>query len=100
MVTDVVDELKGIANITYVVEPSECYEVPVQELLEEGMIQIDDGDELEQFYEVGARIKVKWSKEEIGDTNWRPGWYVGEVQEADIENDEITVQFVLATVIL
>ena len=53
-----------------------------------------DGDELEQFYEVGVRIKVKWSKEDIGDTNWRPGWYVGEVQEADPKNDEITVQFV------
>ena len=32
MVSDVVDEVKGIANITYVVEPSECYEVPVEEL--------------------------------------------------------------------
>ena len=37
---------------------------------------------------------MKWSKEEIGGTNWRPGWYVGEVQQADPENNEITVQFV------
>lgn len=27
-------------------------------------------------------------------TDWRPGWYVAEVQDADRDNDEITVQFV------
>jgi len=53
-----------------------------------------NGDETEQFYEVGAKVSVKWTKEEIGDTNWRAGWYVGEVQEADPQYDEITVQFV------
>ena len=55
---------------------------------------IDDGDEIEQFYEIRARIKIKWSKQEIGDTDWRPGWYVAEVQDADRDNNEITVQFV------
>ena len=32
-------------------------------------------------------------KEEIAGSNWRPGWYVAEVQESDQENDEITVKF-------
>lgn len=27
-------------------------------------------------------------------TDWRPGWYVAEVQDADRDNDEITVRFV------
>lgn len=94
VVTTVIKEDLGTANVTYVVEPSESYEVNVEELLQKGWIRIDDGDEIEQFYEIGARIKVKWSKEEIGDSEWRPGWYVGEVQSADRDNDEITVQFV------
>lgn len=94
VVNDVIDDDLGKANITYVVEPSESYEVSVEELLQRGWIRIDDGGEIEQFYEIGARIKIKWSKQEIGDTNWRPGWYVTEVQDADRDNDEITVQFV------
>ena len=49
---------------------------------------------MEQFYEVGTRVKVKWTREEIGDSNWRPGWYVGEVQGSIAEEDEITVQFI------
>ncbi|KAJ7354919.1 hypothetical protein OS493_029028 [Desmophyllum pertusum] len=94
VVTDVIDEDSGTANIIYVVEPSESYKVSVEEMLQKGWIKIDDRDEIEQFYEIGARIKIKWSKEEIGDTDWRPGWYVAEVQDADRDNDEITVQFV------
>lgn len=94
VVTDEIDEDSGTANIIYVVEPSESYKVSVEEMLQKGWIKIDDRDEIEQFYEIGARIKIKWSKEEIGDTDWRPGWYVAEVQDADRDNDEITVQFV------
>ena len=52
---------------------------------------IDDGDEIEQFYELGARIKIKWSKQEIRDTDWRPGWYVAEVQDADWDNCTICI---------
>jgi len=94
VVKEVIDKQAETARIVYVVEPSQTYEISVKELLEEGMIKIYDGDEIEQFYEVGARIKVKWTKEEIGDTNWRPGWYVGEVQGSDADQDEITVKFV------
>jgi len=74
------------------VEPSEAYEICVKEMLKKGLIRITDGDQMEQFYEVGAKVSVKWSREGIRDTNWRAGWYVGEVQEADPECDEI-VQF-------
>ena len=68
VVTTVIKEDLGTANVTYVVEPSESYEVNVEELLQKGWLRIDDRDEIEQFYEIGARIKVKWSKEEIGDS--------------------------------
>lgn len=53
-----------------------------------------DGDEIDQFYEIGDKIKVKWSREEVGESSWRPGWYVGEIPDSDIENDKIVVQFV------
>lgn len=67
VVNDVIDNDLGKANITYVVEPSESYEASVEEFLQRGWIMIDDRDEIEQFYEIGARIKIKWSKQEIGD---------------------------------
>lgn len=74
VVNDVIDDDLGKANITYVVEPSESYEVSVEELLQRGWIMIDDRDEIEQFYEIGARIKIKWSKQEIG--NRLEAWLV------------------------
>ena len=40
-----------------VVEPSESYEVSVDELLQRGWIMIDDRGEIEQFYETRARTK-------------------------------------------
>ena len=94
VVSDVLDKDAGRTSIVYVVEPSVVYGICVKAMLEEGTIRISNGDEMEQFYEVGAKVSVKWTKEEIGDTNRRAGWYVGEVQEADPQCDEITVQFV------
>lgn len=47
-------------------------------------------EEYEHFFEVGSQIKVRWSKEEMGETGWKPGCYRAEVQEADIRSDEIT----------
>ena len=85
---------KELVKITYVVEPSKLYEINIKELLNEGSLKVDKENELEQFYEIGALIRVKWSKEEIGDSSWRPGWYTGEVQGSDSENDLITVQFI------
>lgn len=43
----------------------------------------------EQFYEIGCKVKLMWTKDEIGDSEWRPGWYVGEVQQSDPDNDVI-----------
>ena len=35
----------------------------------------------EQMTQVGAKHKVKWTKEEVGDSGWRLGWYAATVQE-------------------
>ena len=62
VVREVVDYSAGIAKITYVVEPSETYEVCVKSLLQDENIKLNNNNEIEQFYEVGASIKVKWTK--------------------------------------
>jgi hypothetical protein len=54
----------------------------------------DNSDEYCEYFEVGRQVKVKWTKEEIGDTGWRAGWYSAEVQKSDISSDEITIVYV------
>ena len=49
-------------------------------------------DELKnQISQTGSRIKVKWTKEEVADSGWKPGWYIAEVQSYD--EDVITVLY-------
>ena len=47
----------------------------------------------EKITEVGTYIKVKWSKEQIGDSDWHPGWYKAEVQSYDIQTDEVSLVY-------
>ena len=42
---------------------------------------------------MGAKVKVRWTSEEIGDSGWRPGWYVAYVQAYDEDNDTLTVEY-------
>lgn len=30
--------------------------------------------QMEKLKQVGAKIKVRWTPEEIGDSDWRAGW--------------------------
>ena len=43
---------------------------------------------------VGTRVRFLWNKDEIGDSGWRPEWYVAEVQGADFPDDTIDVVYV------
>ena len=47
----------------------------------------------ERVSQVGAKVKIKWTLEEIGDSGWRPGWYLAYVQAYDDETDTLTVQY-------
>ena len=47
----------------------------------------------EKISQVGAKVKIKWTVDEVGDSGWRPGWYVAYVQAYDNETDTITVQY-------
>lgn len=51
-------------------------------------------DEYHRYFEVGTHVKIRWSRDEIGDTGWKAGWYNAEVQESDLTLDEITVVYV------
>ena len=42
------------------------YEICFKEMLKEGTIRITNGDEMEQFYEVGAKVSVKSEKQTGG----------------------------------
>ena len=47
----------------------------------------------EQISAIGSQIKVKWGKEELGNTGWQPGWYVADVQSYDTASDVIHVVY-------
>ena len=42
---------------------------------------------------MGAKVKLKWTAEDIGDTGWRAGWYVALVQAYDPLEDQLTVEY-------
>ena len=44
-------------------------------------------------FEVGAKVKVRWTVEEIGDSGWRPGWYVATIQSYNDETDQTTLVY-------
>ena len=44
-----------------------------------------------QVCQTGTRITVKWTKEQVGDSGWKPGWNTADVQGYDDINDEISL---------
>jgi hypothetical protein len=52
-------------NISYVVEPECLYETNVTQLLSDKNVMLHEGSEIEEFYEVGCKVKVRWSKREL-----------------------------------
>ncbi len=50
-------------------------------------------DSYEEYFSIGRKVKVKWSKDEIGNSGWKTGWYCAQVQEGHIEEDDITIVY-------
>ena len=50
-------------------------------------------DPILAFYEIGQRVKIQWTSDDIGDSGWRPGWYIAEIQNVDQEADVIKVVY-------
>lgn len=40
---------------------------------------------------IGAKVQIKWDKEEVATTGWRGGWYTATVNGYCEETDEITI---------
>ena len=57
------------------------------------IIGLSDTDLRESISQVGSKIKIQWTKEEIGDTGWKPGWYVATVQGYCNETEIVTVKY-------
>lgn len=51
-------------------------------------------DDYEDYFEVGSKVKIRWTSTEIGDSGWKPGWYVAEIQASSIDDDEVSVVYV------
>ena len=65
VVKDVIDKEEALINISYVVEPECLYETNVTQLLSDKKVMLHEGSEIEEFYEVGCKVKVGWSKRKL-----------------------------------
>ena len=66
--------------------------LPLQ-LKKKEILSLSDDDLREKFAQIGSKIKIQWTKEEIGDSGWKPGWYTATVQRYCNDTDIITVTY-------
>ena len=50
-------------------------------------------DSLNHLAHVGTVVDVLWTEEELDGTNWKPGWYRGEVQRYDEDEDLLYILY-------
>ncbi len=60
------------------IKNTDCLSVPVS-VDNHTDLFADEDSTYNTFFEVGTRIRVRWNKDEVGDSGWHPGWYVAEV---------------------
>ena len=54
----------------------------------------DEFDKAKHFLRiVGSQVEVYWSEDQLSGTNWESGWYRGEVQSYDEDEDIIYVMY-------
>lgn len=46
-----------------------------------------------ETFAVGQMLEVLWNEKDLQDTNWKPGWYRGEVQRFDEENNVVCIWY-------
>ena len=44
-----------------------------------------------QVFAVGQTVEVLWNEKDLEGTNWEPGWYKGEIERFDEENDIVFI---------
>lgn len=84
-------------TIEYVSEPSKRYTMKVKESVNEGLLKLlkvnCDSDIYDEVTEIGARIQVRWSGNDVKETGWKAGWYAAEVQGFDPDEDMISIVY-------
>lgn len=67
-------------TIEYSSEKGEQYQLNVKESIDEGKLKVlkvtCDSDLYDEVTEIGARIQVLWTKEDVQKTGWKPGWSI------------------------
>ena len=71
--------------IEYCSELGNVYHMSVKGSIAEGILQVAEcpsveADLYDAYTEIGARILIKWDKDEVCESGWKPGWYAAEVQ--------------------
>lgn len=82
-------------TIEYSSEKGERYQLKVKESIDEGKLKVlkvtCDSDLYDEVTEIGARIKVLSTKDDVQKTGWKPGWYFAEVQDFEPDEDIISI---------
>lgn len=45
------------------------------------------------LFNVGEQVEVLWTEKDLAGTNWEPGWYRGEIQSYNEDNDIVNVWY-------
>ncbi len=86
---DLIHYMEALSKVDKTNIPHEVIE------LDEKSQGMTDTDAISAYFEIGQRVKVRWTADEIGDSGWRPGWYIAEVQRSDVESDKISIVYTL-----
>ena len=82
-----------ISNINHK-SNTNCLSIPVSVENHTNLYEDNDDSVQNAYFEVGTPIRVRWTKDKIEEFEWRPGWYVAEVQGGNLLEDRIDVVYV------
>lgn len=83
-------------TIEYISEQGESYAMSVNENAKKGslkVLKVTCDSDLYEVTEIGARVQVRWSGDDVKGTGWKAGWYAAEVQDFDPDEDIISVVY-------
>lgn len=86
------DEIK----IEYLSEPGTIYNMNVDSGIKEGVLRVAGCAKVvpelyDTFTEIGANVLIKWDKNEVAASGWKPAWYAAKIQAFYPEEDKIDV---------
>ena len=59
-----------------------------------GSGECSDAELREQIIQTGAKVKIKWTPDELEGTDWKGGWYKATVNSYCNETDMLTLTYV------